>query len=321
MRSSESPQKRMARIQRRIDRCAGLLAKPCLSFLLIIPAVVWFGFSAVPAAAAVERTIVYIECTLGNQTARGTGVIVSPRGHVLTARHVTLGPGSNCKGSIGVADSGSARLMVQQPTSAPVDAALLRFADAQQYEFMSFCTLEDWMVRRKIFVAGFPSGTETGAPSFREGVLSTVFPNANGVIETDGQTIAGMSGGPVFSKNLAGIVGIVIGAKFSAGGTVSYFGILPVSDYASMFNLVPSATPCYHPSTEIGVFEWKTEDQEVDLKVRPEEGFCFLSSVRGIFNDSQDTVSIDIRDGRYVLDGVDDSGGQIRATARCIWYD
>lgn len=292
----------------------------CLWLLSWTAAAVWLGLTIAPAAA-VERTIVYIECTLGERTSRGTGVIVSPRGHVLTAKHVTIGANSACQGSIGVADSNAARRLVQQPASAPVDATILRFADQQQYEFMPFCTLEDWMVRRKIFVAGFPGGTETGAPSFREGVLSTVLSNASGLLETDGQTIAGMSGGPVFSNNLVGIVGIVIGAKFAPDGTVSYFGILPVSDYANTFNLMPSTVPCYRRSGEVTVSEWKTGDAPVDLGVGAEEGVCFLGSVRGQFNDAQDSVSVEIKDGKYVLNGFDKSGGQIGVTARCVWYD
>ena len=293
-------------------------------FLLGAIVAAWLSISAA-AAASVEQTIVYLECTLNGQTSRGTGVIVSPQGFVLTAKHVTQGPGANCQGSIGIADPNAVRRMVVQPTNVPVDAALLRFADRQQYEFMPFCTLEDWMVRRPIFVAGFPGVTETGVPSFREGVLSTVFPSSAGILETDGQTIAGMSGGPVFSRNLAGIVGIVIGAKFGTDGTVSYFGILPVSFYASTFGLVASPTPCYRQNREVEFSgtqaQWKVGEDAHKLGVHPDEGVCFVASVWGQFNDAEDTVSVEIQDGEYVLTGVNKSGGQHGASARCIWYE
>ncbi len=58
------------------------------------------------------------------------------------------------------------------------------------------------MVRHEIYASGFPGDTKTGVPSFRKGILSTVFPMNGGVLETDGQTVAGMSGGPVFAGDL-----------------------------------------------------------------------------------------------------------------------
>ncbi|RWP10023.1 MAG: serine protease [Mesorhizobium sp.] len=292
-------------------------------------AAVWVSISAAAAApaAAVERTIVYIQCTLGAQTANGTGVIISPKGHVLTAKHVTLGPGSTCRGSIGVADPNALRMMVPRATNAPtnIDAALLQFVDPQEYASMPFCKLEDWMVRRPIFVAGFPGATETGVPSFREGVLSTVFPSSDGILETDGQTVEGMSGGPVFSHNLAGVIGIVIRADFSTLGNISYYGILPVSDHATTFGLVASQVPCYRENREVEFSgtqaQWKAGDDTVrHLGVHVDEGVCFVAGVWGLFNDAEDSVSVELQEGEYVLKGVNKSGGQHGASARCIWY-
>ncbi|RVI63900.1 serine protease [Sinorhizobium meliloti] len=300
--------------------------KGYVSLLLLIAATSWLGLTF-PSAAAVERTIVYIECALGERTSRGTGVVVSPQGHILTAKHVIFDPNARCQASIGVADPNSARLVIRQPANPPneVDVALIRFADQQQYEYMRFCSLEDWMIRRKIFVAGFPAGTETGSPSFREGVLSTVFPNQKGLIETDGQTIAGMSGGPVFSNNLAGLVGLVIGAKFDPGtGLVNNYAILPVSDYAAIFNLTVSDVPCYHRGNEVelpaGLAHWTSDSGPKKLGVRVEQGICFLTSIGGMFNGPNARVSIEVENGEYVLSGVNPTG-QVGASVRCIWYD
>jgi hypothetical protein len=212
-----------------------------------------------------------------------------------------------------------------QPTLSPVDATLLRFAGSDKHPFMRYCALEDWMVRSKIFVAGFPGGTQTGAASFRQGVLSTVFPNPRGIIETDSQTISGMSGGPVFSGNLTALVGLVIGADFAANGAVSYYGILPVASLAPAFGLTKSSVPCYRQTREVtppaGSSTWDVDKGPLPLGVRAAEGICFLASVWGLFNDQRDNVRIDLSNGEYVLTGENKSGGQHGATARCVWFE
>ena len=52
-----------------------------------------------------------------------------------------------------------------------MDAALLRFTSGGPYDYVPYCNVEDWMIRKRIIVAGFPGDTETGAASYREGVL------------------------------------------------------------------------------------------------------------------------------------------------------
>ncbi len=67
--------------------------------------------------------------------------------------------------------------------------------------------------------------------------------------------------------------------------------------------------------------EWRTGDGRIELGVNELEGACFLSEIRGQFNHPDDQVWIEIIDGQYVIDGNDLSGGEMGATARCIWYD
>lgn len=201
--------------------------------LALLGVVVLTGLGgAATAEDDVGAVIVYIECTLDGKTATGTGVLVGAVGEVLTAAHVVQGPGASCKGSPGVADPAAARRMVVQPSpQLGVDVAMLQFSDQQEYPFISFCALEGWMIRKSIFVAGYPGKTETGAPSYRQGVLSTVLPNSQGIIETDGQTVAGMSGGPVFTKDL----------KNSSASSSAPSSILPAS--------LPMSASCRSPVT------------------------------------------------------------------------
>lgn len=280
-------------------------------------------------ADTIDETIVFIECEFDGKVSRGTGVVVSASGHVLTARHVAPA-GADCRGSLGIADSNLAARMVVQPTNVPVDAALLRFSSQRDYAFSPVCPLEDWMVRKRIFVAGFPGQTQTGAPSYREGILSTVIPNSKGILETDGQTVAGMSGGPVYAPNFAGIVGIVIGAEFDSLGTVSYYGILPASVYAQSFGLTAAETPCYQKSREVSFADpetgiwwatWKSGDGPIELGIYEDQGFCFITGVFGLFNDTDDSVWVENLDGQYLLNGRNRSGGFHGGEAGCVWYE
>ena len=268
-----------------------------------------------------DDVVVYLECKAGDKVSRGSGILVSARGHVLTARHV-IPQGATCMGSIGVADSNTAQRLVVQPTNLPVDMALLRFSKTADYPFARYCPLEDWMVRREIVVAGFPGRTETGAVSYRQGILSTTTPNQAGVLETDGQTVAGMSGGPVFSRNLKGLLGLVAGAEFAADGTVSYYGIVPLADYADVLNLTASDRPCYSPTPEIALprDSWRAGDPPLVLDVATDEGFCFLAEVSGEFNSVGDRVWVVPGDGRYELSGTARDGGTHGGRARCIAY-
>ncbi|TCP41875.1 S1 family peptidase [Rhodovulum marinum] len=288
------------------------------------------GLAAMPVQAAVEKTIVYVECTTPeNKASRGSGVIVSAQGHVLTARHVAPF-GSTCSGSIGVADPRNAQRLVLQPATAPVDAALLRFARQDDYDFMGYCGLEDWMVRKRIVVAGFPGETETGVPSYREGILSTVLANPSGVLETDGQSVAGMSGGPVFSRNLFGLVGIVSGAEFDISGEPNYYGIIPAASIARVFGLTEAERPCYRehrefdlrdPETGAWAAIWEAGDADNHLGVFEDEGFCFVQEIWGAWNHPEDYVAVTLQEGEYVMEGKNFSGETHGASARCIAYE
>lgn len=306
------------------SRFASTIAAAALSAAAVL------GQTQTASAQGIERMIVYIECRAGDQVSRGSGVIVSPEGHVLTAKHV-VPQGSQCAGSIGVADNFDLqRLNIQPQQALGFDAMLLKFARSEEYDYAGYCPFEQLAARKKIFVAGFPGRTETGAPSYREGILSTTALNSTGVIETDGQSVGGMSGGPVFSENLAGIVGIVSGAKFDASGAISYYGILPVSTVAQMFGLQASAKPCYTEyrwmdivDKETGDFadEWRASDgRPLDLGVNETEGFCFLTRVFGEFNDPDDSVFVELKDGQFFLDGENFSGEEHGGRAACIRF-
>lgn len=278
--------------------------------------------AALAQAPSIDQTIVFIQCTTAAGVSNGTGVLVSADGHVLTAAHVAP-EGASCAGSIGTADPGVLKRMVIDAARSTVDARLLRFSAQADYPFVGVCKLERGMARKPIIAAGFPANTRTGAVSFRQGVLSTVIADERGVIESDAQTVGGMSGGPVFSKNLAGIVGIVVGVEYNNEAEPSY-GILSATQIARDFELPASAKPCFagEPTIELP-FEasWDVVRHQPDKQVgvTADQALCAISAVYGNFNDDDDRVELIVdAQGGYVFRGENASGGKLGARVRCV---
>jgi len=282
----------------------------------ILVLVAQFGlgcFCAIAEATDIGRSIVYLECIHDGEVrpVRGSGVVVTDRGDVLTAKHVAP-QGSICKGSIGVADPDNVNRMIVQPRELAVDAAILRFSNPSlPYTPVNICRLEDWMVRQKIYVAGFPGGTETGAASFRDGILSTVLPNAKGILETDGQTVSGMSGGPVLNESMNGLLGLVIGAQFNRMGVVEHWGILPIAEFVTLLGLDEPENLCYRSSRTHDFTQddgswaatWETGKPAVRLGVSVNQGVCYVTGIFGEMNQPDDFVRIEVREGEFVLLG------------------
>lgn len=202
----------------------------------------------VARADEVADTVVYIECTAPDGRLHvGSGVLVSAEGHVLTALHVAPS-GSECFGYPGVADSRNAKPLNEAPerVSGNFDVALLKFAEEDEYPFLMFCPLDARMIRKPIFAAGFPNGTESHKPSFRAGIMSTTEMTRDGIIETDSLLAQGMSGGPILADDEKSLIGIVSGAKFDALGEPAYYGITPIARITSQtFRLTENPEGCY----------------------------------------------------------------------------
>ena len=289
--------------------------------------------AALPAAQAAEdlfdKTIVYIECGPPNsgpdKMSRGTGVLVSNKGHILTAKHV-VHDGDVCFGAIGNASLPKQRLNGGKKSS-QYDARLLQIPSAREdFPFLKFCWLDNEMRREAIVATGFPGHTETGLPSSRVGVLSTVFPNGDtGIIETDTETARGMSGGAVTLAGSNGLIGIIAGVKTDPGtGLVESYGVLAAQEIESELGLTPESRPCSRAARLASLREvrWNAGDGKRPLGVHRDEGYCYLSGIRGVFNNANDAARIEVDEasGEYVLTGSEDGGGQIEASARCALF-
>lgn len=284
------------------------------------------GACPVAAGPPLEKVIVYVECSgPGGNSAAGTGVLVGQSGLVVTALHVANPTKfSSCRGTIGYAnpDQGDP-LVFRAQANGGKDAALLQFTRPDKYDYLEFCKLEDWMVRREIFVGGFPGAEASRVASYRKGVLSTTFRKQGGMIETDGQTVEGMSGGPVYASDLKGFIGIIAGAQGAMAGGNDFYGIIPADEFATEFGLTQSKEPCFRKSREMEMpsdgERWEADDPPVKLGVKLEDGVCFLAAVWGEMNDPGDSVAVTVHDGEYVLEGKNAVGGHHGGSARCIW--
>lgn len=210
------------------------------------------GFAGAVQADEVLNTLVYIECANEDRSvvSRGSGVLISANGRVLTVGFVVPEEHQqNCRGSIGVADPQDTKRLIPEPDSSFNAVRVLRFQTGR-FDYARVCDLDFDAVRRPIFAAGFPRGSRTGVASYRVGILSTITPDDRGVIESDVMTTAGMEGGPIFSENFNGIVGLIEGANINSLGMVESFNIRPLADLARLLNLEPSPTPCFTSLTD-----------------------------------------------------------------------
>jgi len=144
---------------------------------------------------------------------------------VLTAAHA-VPDNARCVGSIGYAEVNPSLGLIPQPIPFNVDAKVLRFRQPGTYPFVSFCDLNASSGPRDIIAAGFPANTTNGQVSYRRGLFSTATADGQGLLETDGMTTIGMSGGPVFSADLNGIIGIISGARLNTMGVVDDYAVL-----------------------------------------------------------------------------------------------
>lgn len=287
--------------------------------------------AAPSAAQGIDETVVFIECTSPGQTPRrGSGVLVSPEGHVLTAKHVVFGAaermpdGTVCEGVIGNAKRGKDEFFLQD-FSRDFDAALLKLP-GNDYPFLKYCRLNNRFQRQTVYATGFPLKSPTGVPSSRVGVLSTTQIPANGQIETDSTTTEGMSGGMVTLANSSHLIGIVSGVSIDPGtGIPSHWSVLAaqvLDDDFGNWGLKEDTEGCLKPRfTEVLGKDWHAGRTVETLGVKPEEGFCYITRVWGQFDNVKDSVAVRIDpDKGFQLEGVNAGAGDHGAEVQCVRF-
>ncbi|WP_265502581.1 S1 family peptidase [Paracoccus beibuensis] len=298
------------------------------------------GLSVPAAADPLDQTLVHIEChEPGGRQRAGTGVVISPDGMVLTARHVVAGAGAVmpagtvCTGSLGHA-GGVRATLTPQKVSTEFDAAVLKYPGLAGAEHLAYCDVQPRHKRAQVIAAGFPLVSATGQPSERMGILSTIEPGgiaAPGLLESDAATTSGMSGGRVTLDENGQLIGIVAGvtpdpttgypnayAVLSAGSLAGEFGRFGLRTDPARCEPVQAVVS---PQAASGV-TWRAADGPLPLGVRADEGFCYLVRIWGSFEDPRDAVEISVSpEGEYVLSGHDPAAsGNHGAVAQCVRF-
>lgn len=190
---------------------------------------------AVPASAADDALIVYIECQSQSDPSSvviGSGVVVTAEGHVLTAKHVAK-DGFTCRGAIS-SRTNPLRSLIPTPYTLDevFDGRILRFhSPGNDFAHARLCRATPALIGKRLEAIAFHRQS-LGEPSLTSGVLSTSIPSEYGMLETDAMTVFGKSGGPVFLENSNDLVGIVAGVQFDALGAPISYQILAAEIFA-----------------------------------------------------------------------------------------
>ncbi len=260
-------------------------------------------------------------------------MLVTSDGLVLTAKHVVYGDadampsGTECTGAIGNANRARNR-MFPQDSSLRYDAILMKYPDTG-LPFQRYCRLEPRSQRAWITATGFPLSSRTGVPSSRVGVLSTVQPDSDGVVETDSATTVGMSGGMVTLAENGNLIGIVSGQDPDFNGLPANYRVLSAQVLASEFEdwgfsedeegcaARARVTPMLG---SVGARPWEATDDALPLEFSSDEGVCYIVSVWGYFDDPKDRVEVTVEDGEYFLRGDNGGSGPHGAFAQCMRF-
>lgn len=201
------------------------------------------ALTALPALAnanTLSQYTVHIACKIdgSEKQLRGSGVVVSDDGHILTVKHLY---GSHnpqdiqCFGEIGNSAGNDEIGMTFRRQDSTVDAALFQMDPNNtyargEYPFARFCPVQTDHRFQQIDAVGFPAPKKGKTLlSARRGILGTNYANNSNLLETDILTTRGMSGGGVYLSGTTSLLGLVDGeAVERSTGKAAFYGILPI---------------------------------------------------------------------------------------------
>ncbi len=197
-----------------------------------------FGFVIVSAPmvrADITASTVFIVCK-NKETGveqEGSGVVISEAGHVLTAKHLLVGPPeqNECLADFGTASVRPERFIERREVVDGYDVAVFKFSPRTGEVFVpiDYAPLDKTMEGQTALVAGFPAGRSQTTITFPAFIGSIALSGAGNFV-TNGMLSPGMSGGPVVLDDK--LIGLVSGSTFSdTTGVVQSGDILAIEPF------------------------------------------------------------------------------------------
>ncbi|NQU26001.1 MAG: trypsin-like peptidase domain-containing protein, partial [Candidatus Nealsonbacteria bacterium] len=171
--------------------------------------------------AQVQKVVAKVlPCTVGVQigAARGSGVIVSEDGIVMTAGHVVGEPGKDVTFFFADGKTAKGKTLGMYKTA---DAGLMKIADEGKWPFVEKGRSGDLKLGAWCVAVGHPLGYQKERPPVVR--VGRVLRSGETVIQTDCPLVGGDSGGPLFD-----LEGRVIGINSRIGGSTSSNFHVPV---------------------------------------------------------------------------------------------
>ncbi len=165
----------------------------------------------------------YRKATVGIQVGggQGSGVVVSPQGHVLTAAHVVGEVGNRVTV---IFPDGSRYYAKVAGVDESVDAAIVRLESSGPFPFVPMARTRYTKPGRWVIATGHPNGYQVDRlPVIRLGRVIAVTPKT---VQTDCSLVGGDSGGPLFDMH-----GRVVGIHSRIGASNSINFHVPVQVY------------------------------------------------------------------------------------------
>jgi hypothetical protein len=203
-----------------------------MRFTLVALLCVWgrAAHAANPAEILAKNTrgIVYLEVTdaSGHYLDSGTGLIVSHKGHVITAAHVSPKEGQTLWGVIGQRQ-GTRFILERREVDEASDVALWQLPQSASCRYSVTLSTASVDTASRLVAIGFP-----GTDGLSAATISVTNTNGeNGTYLADGFLHGGYSGGPVFNE--AGLVVATVQAGRPSGGNNR---LMPIAAAIALIN-------------------------------------------------------------------------------------
>ena len=190
-------------------------------------------------ATRVQPAVVNIQVSTPSARGEGSGIVIDPRGYIVTNNHVVTLEGAADRADIDVIFPDGSRASAEMVGGDPAtDLAVLKVEDVQNLTVATLGNSDDVQVGEQVIAIGSPLGL---ARTVTEGIVSATHrPIALGEATSDGDVVIdaiqtdaainpGNSGGPLIDANGA-VIGINTSIFTQSGGSIGLGFAIPVND-------------------------------------------------------------------------------------------